>query len=125
MQIAVPNDVQQAAYITYQSYHLQAAQKEPHKKRLTLEEKCLRIFSPKKQTKKGRRMDHKQKNDKTERARGPGREDIGKGNQMTALRFQMCVENMPLYIFVFALLILYMCALISLVILYMCALIRV
>ena len=39
-------------------------------------------------------MDHYQKNDKTERARGLGgkkgekREEIGKGNQMTALRFQ-------------------------------------
>ena len=36
-------------------------------------------------------MDHWQKNDKKERARGLGRkkqEEIGKGNQMTALRFQ-------------------------------------
>ena len=37
-----------------------------------------------------RRMDYKLKNDKTERARGLGRkikEEIGKGNEMTALRF--------------------------------------
>ena len=36
-------------------------------------------------------MDHKMKNDKRERARGLDRkakEEIGKGNQMTALRFQ-------------------------------------
>ena len=36
-------------------------------------------------------MDHQQTNDETERARGRGRktrEEIGKGNQMTALRFQ-------------------------------------
>jgi len=40
---------------------------------------------------KVRRMDRQQKNDKTERARGLGRktrEEVGKGNQMTALRFQ-------------------------------------
>ena len=38
-----------------------------------------------------RRMDHKQKNNKTEKARGRGtkiKEELGKGNQMTALRFQ-------------------------------------
>ena len=35
-------------------------------------------------------MDHEQKNDKAERARALGRttEERGKGNQMTALRFQ-------------------------------------
>ena len=41
--------------------------------------------------KKVRGMDHQQKNDKTERARGLGRktrQEIGKRNQITALRFQ-------------------------------------
>ena len=41
--------------------------------------------------KKVRRMDHQQKLDRTERTRGLGRkmrEEIGKGNQMMALRFQ-------------------------------------
>ena len=49
--------------------------------------KNVRTFS----VKKVRRMDRKQKNNKTERARGLGRktsEKIGKGNQITALRFQ-------------------------------------
>ena len=41
-------------------------------------------------------MDPEQKNDKAERVRGLGRkarEEIGKGNQMTALRFQTGVGN--------------------------------
>ena len=37
-------------------------------------------------------MDHQQKNDKMEKVKGLGRkeqqQEIGKGNQMTALRFQ-------------------------------------
>ena len=52
---------------------------------LTLNEKCLRTF-----WKKVRRMDHQQKNDKTERTRGLGRktrEEIGRGNQLFGLDF--------------------------------------
>ena len=52
------------------NYHLLAAQQEPYKKSLTLNYKYLRVF-----WKKVRRMDHKQKNDKTERARGLGRKN--------------------------------------------------
>ena len=54
-------------------------------KSLTLNEKCLRIIWGE----TVRRMDHQQKNDKTEKARGLGRktrEEVGKGNQMTALK---------------------------------------
>ncbi|MCB4752485.1 MAG: hypothetical protein LGB03_06435, partial [Sulfurovum sp.] len=57
---------QQAAHTTYQlsspSCSTRAIQKS-----LTLNEKYLRVFR-----KKVRRMDHEQKNDKTERARGLG-----------------------------------------------------
>ena len=68
---------QQAAHTTYQlsspSCLTRAIQKS-----LTLNDKYLRVF-----WKKVRRMDHQQKNDKTERARGLGRrkkkrEEIGK-----------------------------------------------
>ena len=52
MQIAVPNDVQQAAYITYQSYHLQAAQKEPYKKKANSWRKMFENFLPQKANKK-------------------------------------------------------------------------
>ena len=51
----------------------------------------MKKFSEFSGEKKLRRMDHKQKNDRTERARGLGRktrEEIGKWNQMTAQRFQ-------------------------------------
>ena len=72
------------------NYHLLAAQQKPYKKiqKLTHNEKCLRIF-----WKKVRRMDHKQKHDKTERIRGLGRKMRGNGNQMTALRFQTGEKN--------------------------------
>ena len=60
---------QQAAHTTYQlsspSCSTRAIQKS-----LTLNKNCLRVF-----WKKVRRMDHKQKNDRTERARGLGRKN--------------------------------------------------
>ena len=74
---------QQAAHTTY---HLSSCSARTIQKSLTFNEKYLRIF-----LKKVRRMDHQQTNDETERARGRGRktrEEIRKGNQMTALRFQ-------------------------------------
>ena len=53
-------------------------------KRLTLNERYLRIF-----WNKFRRMDQYQKNDTTGRGLGrKRREEIGKRNQMTALKFQ-------------------------------------
>ena len=49
------------------------------------------------QGEKVRRMNDQHKNDKTERARGLGksktREEIGKGNEMTALRFHSKQEG--------------------------------
>jgi len=59
----------------------------------SLHKKWLRIFC-----KKVRRIDHWQINDETERARRLGtktREEIGKGNQMTALRFQTMRYHWP------------------------------
>ena len=50
--------------------------------RLTFNQNCLKFSG-----KKVRRMEHQQKKDRTERARGLGRER-GKRNQMTALWFQ-------------------------------------
>ena len=74
---------QQAAHTTYQlaspSCSTRAIQKS-----LTLNEKYLRVFWKKEDCTVSRKM--------TERARGLGREKIeetGKGNQMTALRFQI------------------------------------
>ena len=75
----------QAAHTTYKlsspSYSTRAIQKS-----LTLNKKHSRIF-----WKKVRRTNNQHKNDKTEKATGLGtktREEIGKGDQMTALRFQ-------------------------------------
>ena len=86
---------QQAAHTTY---HLLSAQEEPHNKSLMLNEK-LRIFWRKKEGKKktsgewtiSRKMTTRQKE-----SRGLGRktkEEIGKRNQMTALRFQTGEEK--------------------------------
>ena len=65
---------------------LLAAKQEPYKKSLSLNEKYRRIFR-----KKFRRKDQQAEKDKTDRVTGLGRrtrEEIAKGNQMTALRFQ-------------------------------------
>ena len=83
----------QAAHTTYQlsppSCSTRAIRGE---KSLTLNETYFSfLFLKKKGGGGGMRIDHKQKNDKTERARGLGRgkkQEIGKGNQMTALSFQ-------------------------------------
>ena len=77
---------QQAAHTTYQ-LSSPSCSKRAIQKSLTLNEKYLRVF-----WKKVRRMDHQQKKmtrqkeqkDQAEKTR----EEIGKGNQMTALRFQ-------------------------------------
>ena len=79
---------QQAAHTTYQ-WSSPSCLTRAIQKSLTLNDKYLRVF-----WKKVRRMDHQQKNDKTERARGLGRRKKKKrgdrkGNQMTALRFQI------------------------------------
>ena len=77
---------QQASHTTYKlsspSCWTRAIQKS-----LTLNDKYLRLFWKK----KSGEWTISRKNDKTERARGLGRKktrEIGKGNQMTALRFQ-------------------------------------
>ena len=58
---------QQAAHTTYQLSSPSCSTRAIHKS-LTLNKTYLRVF-----WKKVRRMDHEQKNDKTERARGLGR----------------------------------------------------
>ena len=70
-----------AASCTY-TYHLLATQQEPHKRRLTLNEQCLRNFVGKWQDRTSKRTRGK------EREREKERENMGKRNQMTALRFQ-------------------------------------
>ena len=79
---------QQAAHTTYQPSSPSISTRAIQKKSLTLNEKYLRVFWKK----KSGEWTRSRKNDKTERARGVGkkqtREAIGKGNQMTALRFQ-------------------------------------
>ena len=73
------------------NYHLLAAQQEPYKKSLTLNERYLSFLGGKKREKR-QENGSLAENDKTERARRLGRkktrEEIGKGNQMTGLRFQ-------------------------------------
>ena len=68
------------------NYRVLAAQWEPYKKKsLTLNPECLENFLEKSQNRSSA-------NNKTKRARGLGRtktrEEMGKGKQMTALRFQ-------------------------------------
>ena len=73
---------QQTAHTTYQLLSLSCSIR-TRQKSLTLIEKCSRDFS-----KKVRRMDHKQKNNKTKKQGRKTSVEIGKGNQMTALRYQ-------------------------------------
>ena len=74
------------------------AQQMPYTTILILKKKKKKKFSgeKKRKKKKGRRMDHSRKNVKKERARGlyrKTRDEIGKGNQMTALRFLTGVKT--------------------------------
>ena len=85
---------QQAAHTTYQlsspSCSTRAIQKS-----LTLNEKYLRVFWREKKSGEwtiSRKMTRK-KEQKDKEGRGVGEEEIGKGNQMTALRFQTGGEH--------------------------------
>ena len=78
-----------AASCTYQLLSSPSCSTRAIQKSLNFHEKYLSF--PGREKKKIRRIDYQEKNDQTERARGLGRktrEEIGKRNQMTALRFQ-------------------------------------